>query len=370
MSNAPLFRARLFRALVVTVFGLAGALLAASALADETPGEASDPPKSSKEAAPALPEDAPQANDESKPSPAGPKYDLKYKFSPGEVIRTAVVHRATVQTSIQGTTQTAETLSKSTKAWRVREVDDAGNITFEHQVDKIDMWQRTQGRKEIRYNSETDSEVPPGYEEVAKAVGVPLSIITMDNRGKILKRQEKTSQPMGQSTQMTLPLPEQPVAVGESWSSPMTIDVTKDGATKKIETRQKFTLEQVSDDVATIAIDMQVLTPVHDPAIEAQLIQRMSSGTAWFDIAAGRILAQQLDLDRRVIGFSGPSSSMHYLTRFTEQLVREAPQNAAAETPKTAAAPKKPTASTGKAAAPPSARPANPAAKKTAPPRR
>jgi len=40
-----------------------------------------------------------------------------------------------------------------------------------------------------------------------------------------------------------------------------------------------------------------------------------------FDMSAGRVLGQQLDLDRRVIGFSGPSSSMHYLTRFTEQLL-------------------------------------------------
>jgi hypothetical protein len=61
------------------------------------------------------------------------------------------------------------------------------------------------------------------------------------------------------------------------------------------------------------------LTPIHDPTIEAQLIQRLSEGQLRFDIAAGRILEQQLDLNRHVINFSGPSSSMHYLTRFTEK---------------------------------------------------
>ena len=125
---------------------------------------------------------------------------------------------------------------------------------------------------------------------------------------------------------MTMPLADHPVAIGESWSSPMEIDVIlKDGMTvKKIQTRQVFTLDKVIDDVATITIDSQILTPIHDPAIEAQLIQRLSKGEARFDITAGRILGQQLDLDRHVVGFSGPASSMHYLTRFTEQLLPQA----------------------------------------------
>jgi hypothetical protein len=73
--------------------------------------------------------------------------------------------------------------------------------------------------------------------------------------------------------------------------------------------------------VATIQVDSQVLSPVNDPAIEAQLIQRLSQGTVTFDLSRGRVLEQQLDLDKQVIGFSGPASSMHYVTRFTERLM-------------------------------------------------
>jgi len=153
-------------------------------------------------------------------------------------------------------------------------------------------------------------------------VGVPLATVTMDARGAIKKRKEHRDQPMGVSTQMTMPLPAEPVAIGESWSSPLAIDVTqKDGSLKKVETRQKFTLEKVADGVATIKVDSQILTPLSDPAIEAQLIQRLSQGTVTFDLARGRVLAQQLELDKQVIGFSGPASSMHYVTRFTERPV-------------------------------------------------
>jgi Family of unknown function (DUF6263) len=269
------------------------------------------------------------ASDAGRPTNGVAKYDLKYKFTQGETLRAEVVHRATVQTTVQGTSQTAESNSRSVKVWKIENVSDTGTVTFQHMVEHIDMWQRTTGRKEVRYNSDTDKEVPPGYEAVAAAVGVPLSTVTMDARGKIIKRKEHRDQPMGVSTQMTMPLPGVAIAIGESWSSPLEIEVTqKDGTIKKIQTRQKFTLDKVADDVATIQVDSQILTPVHDPAIEAQLIQRLSQGSVEFDIEAGRVISQQLDLDRRVIGFSGAASSMHYVTRFTEKLLPPSEQTA------------------------------------------
>ncbi len=258
------------------------------------------------------------------------KYDLKYKFKPGEVLTTEVVHRASVRTTIQGTTQTAETQSKSIKSWKVEGVDETGAATFTHVVDDIEMWQRNSGRQEVRYNSQSDEAVPPGYEEVAKSVGVPLSVVTMDPRGTILSRKETRAQPMGVSTQMTMPLADHPIAIGESWSMPIDIDVTlTDGSMKKVKTRQKFTLESVEEGIAKVKVDSQVLTPIHDPSIEAQLVQRMSDGWVKFDIANGRVLSQQLDLDKHVIGFNGPTSSMHYVTRFTERLLDESEVNAA-----------------------------------------
>lgn len=266
----------------------------------------------------AAPQSAPAAGE----GDVAAEYDLMYKFTPGETLRTEVLHQAKVQTTVQGTTQTAETKSTSIKVWKVEHVADDGTATFSHMVENIDMWQRTTGRKEVRYNSRQDKEVPPGYEHVADAVGVPLSIVTMNPRGKIIKRKEAREQPTATSTQMTMPLPSRPIVIGTSWSSPLEIDVTtKDGGVKKIETRQKFTLEAVDDEFATIKVDSQVLTPVSDPSIEAQLIQRLSHGTVKFDIKAGRVVSQQLDLDRHVIGFSGPASSMHYVTRFSEKLL-------------------------------------------------
>jgi hypothetical protein len=255
-------------------------------------------------------------------NPSEPKVDLRYKFRRDETVRAKVVHRATVETSIQGTSQTVETRSSSIKVWRINDVSSDGVITFVHSFDSVDMWQQTQGRQEVRYNSLTDKEAPPGYEEMAKAVGVPLTEVTMDRTGKILKRKEKFHQANVNSMPMAIGLPDEPVAVGAVWTAPLELDVRlSNGAITKVKGRYRYTLEKVADGVAVIQLESQVLTPINDPAIEAQLIQRLPSGSVRFDIAAGRVIAQQMDLDKRVIGFSGPASNMHCLTRLTEELL-------------------------------------------------
>jgi hypothetical protein len=254
---------------------------------------------------------------------ASSKQLLRYKFAPGEVIRSEIVQRGTMETTIQGTTQTAEMRSASVKAWAVREVSPEGKVTFLHQIESIDMWQRTKGRPEVRYNSATDNEVPPEYQEAAKAVGVPLTVITVDTRGQLIKREERFPQQNNDSQPLALILPEASVAVGDTWTNPLDLKVMlQDSRTiKTVQARQHSKLEKLQNGIATISIDSQVLTPVHDAQIEVQLVQRLPKGTVEFDIEAGRVRSMQLDIDQRVLGFSGAASSMHCLSRLTEKLL-------------------------------------------------
>ncbi|HEX4145968.1 MAG TPA: hypothetical protein VHY91_20880 [Pirellulales bacterium] len=335
---------------------------------DEKPAADTSPPAEPEQGAATEPKNPPSGPH--RPSlarekaTANTKYSLAYKFKPGEVIRWEVVHRAVVDTTIQGTNQTAETRSTSIKAWQVNDVSSEGNVTLVHLVESIDMWQKMQGRQEVRYNSRTDDKVPPGYEDIAKAVGVPLTLVTFDAHGNVLKREEKHRQSNTSNMPLAIPLPAEPVPVGHTWSVPSDVDVIlHGGATRKIQTRQNFVLEKVAGGVATIAMETQVLTPLNDPAIEAQLVQRFTNGTLRFDMASGRVVSQQLDLDRKVVGFSGTSSSMHYLTRFTEELLTDNSPVAYKKPPKTApatgTAPQPPAPPvTAKAPAKPRARPA------------
>lgn len=264
---------------------------------------------------------------ETAPKPAE-KHRLVYKFHKGETVHWNVEHRSSISTTIQGTRQTAESLTASVKRWRIIDVDDKGNTTFEHSVQSMSGRQKVSERKEVTYNSLTDKEPPAEFKDAASLIGVPLTIVKIDPQGKVLHRDEKQSRPTQDSGQMTVLLPDEAVAVGEKWSFPYDIDVMGKSGRKRIKTRQQYTLLSVEHGVARIKLETQILTPLNDPTIEQQLVQRENSGEVRFDIDEGRVASQQMDVDKQVFEFSGKESTMHCVARFSETLLDEAPATA------------------------------------------
>ncbi|MBM4093088.1 MAG: hypothetical protein FJ276_27320 [Planctomycetes bacterium] len=256
---------------------------------------------------------------------------LRYQFQPGESLQWQVTHLVTVETTIKGNTQTAKTSSKSTKVWTVKDVDEAGNVTFVYSVSRINMWRKVSGSDEMRYDSEVDENPPLEYAHVASTVGVPLASVTVSPSGRVIQRDDIPQPTNTGLGQIIRPLPEEPVEVGDSWRTTDEIHVrNQNGEVSRIKTRLVYTLKSYKAGVATISVKTEVLTPVEDPRIKSQLVQQVTNGEIKFDNDAGRILSQQIDWDDTVLGFNGPDSSMKHLARFTEELI---PAGATAQKP-------------------------------------
>jgi hypothetical protein len=269
-------------------------------------------------------------------------YVLAYQFDVGDVVRTKVTHLVTVDTKIKGAVQTAKTRSVSTKSWKITKIDDEGNYVFEHFVDHVDMWQAVTGRQEIRYNSATDETPPPEYVYVAETIGKPLATVVMNRFGQIVDRQDAAKTVSLGMGSLTVPLPTEPAKIGATWHLPEEVKIRlDDGRELKIKVRQQYKLEKVETGVATISVETQVLTPIDDPKVQVQLIQRLQRGTIKFDVDAGRLIHKQMDLSESVIGFNGAESNMQYLARFTEEPTAEVPP-AKAEKPQVATVPEAP----------------------------
>jgi len=256
------------------------------------------------------------------------EYLLRYKFHSGDTLRWTVVHRCRIRTSVSATTQTAETTTTSVKVWRVHEVKPDGTVVFDHMVESVDMRHHLSGRDEVHYNSRTDPCAPHGFEDVARAVGVPLALVKIDTQGKVLQRKQNfVKAAVAGQGEITIQLPEQAVAVGSRWTSQNNIDVPlADGTVRRILARQSYKLESVQTGVATISMSTQIMTPLPDPSIEARVLQYETSGSVRFDIDGGQILGRQLDVDKSVIGFRGEASSIRYIGRSTEEYLAAPPK--------------------------------------------
>lgn len=273
-------------------------------------------------------------------------YTLRYKFKKGEVIRWRVVHLATTQTRIKTSKQVSQSRSVSTKKWRVIEVGEEGNITFQHMVEDVDMrqklvqwkkgnddvWKQQGPPSETAYNSKTDKKPPLIYEHVAETINVPLATVTIAPNGTVIKRDHTNRLSLGLGN-ITIPFPEQPLKVGSNWHA-MSQAAARlpDKTLKQVKLRHRYTLKAVKDNIAQIGVFTEILTPIHDQRVKAQLVQKMVKGTVHFDIDAGRLASQQMDWDETIVNFTGSDSLMQYVARFTEELIEstETPSQATA----------------------------------------
>lgn len=249
---------------------------------------------------------------------------LEYRFRPGERIDMEVAHRALTETTIAGTRQSTETATDSTKTWTVVGVDPDGRATLEHSVDGVTMTSRTSDRGEVRWSSRGDQPPPAGYEGVRQSLGVPLSRLVVDRAGRIVERQDlRPSAASNTGDLIVVPLPDDAVAAGAEWTVPQEVVVeVPAGPRRAVRTRLRYRLEHVRDGIATIRVDTTVLTPLDDPRLEARLLERIWDGTILFDVADGRVVSRTTGIDRRIVGFSGPESSLRYKSSLQEKIIQ------------------------------------------------
>lgn len=251
------------------------------------------------------------------------KHLLRYKFAMGEVLRYEVRHATNVRTTIDESTQQALTQSDSVKAWKVTDVLPSGEMEFVHLVEWVRMSNEAPEQPSNVYDSRTDKTPPRGFEQASRAVGVPLSVLRIAGDGEVTFREEKHPQPKSnEDMPITLRLPKERVAIGEKWNHPYDVPVERKGGAKlQVRTRRVCTLREVKSGVASIDVQYQILTPV-DPYVRAQLVERLTEGTVRFDVERGRVLEQEHNVDKRVLGFASTASSMHFVSRLQEKLLK------------------------------------------------
>ena len=253
------------------------------------------------------------------------QYSLRYQFQPEQQMAYEVEHLVRVKTTIDGVSQSQQSRSTSQKSWKVTAVDAKGNATFTHSIDWVNMWSEAQGQAPVIYDSRQDAEPPADYVGVAESLGKVLATVTVDTQGAVVRRDDKVNQIDMGTGEILMPLPQQPIRIGESWAVTKEVPVRlADGAFKAIKTRMRYRLEKVETGVATISLKTQVISTDITPRVQSQLIQKLSNGTLKFDLDAGRLLSKQLEWDETVVGFNGPSSNMSYLGKITERYVDQA----------------------------------------------
>jgi hypothetical protein len=258
-------------------------------------------------------------------------FTLRYQFAPDDVLRWEVESLTSSKVSIRHSSETSSSRTRSIKKWQVTGIDNRGNVTFDHIVDSVQMWQQIDDNPPVSFDSRAaSSDVPEVFRDAANKVGRVLATITVSPTGEVVNRRSDEASFRFGANDVTAPLPEGPISLGHEWYVPDELTATADGRVNRLKARVVYRLESVADHLATISFRTEILTPIDNPQIHSQIVRHMTHGKITFDIARGRQVAKEFDCGQRVQAFEGPDSMLEYQCRFTERLLEET-QTASAE---------------------------------------
>ena len=262
-----------------------------------------------------------------RPADGKPHYKLEYKLQAGQTLYYDIAQTAKFTTQKNETAETAHNESTTRMNLRVLSVAADGTAELESRIDHVKMSYHFGDGKPITFDSRSDPVPPRAFASIPDSLGKPLARLKVEKSGRLVSavslRGDKAKDAMDDPARNFLTaFPPAPVAVGDHWTEQFTVKVqiTKN-LTNKVNLLRKFELVSVEKNIATIHVAIDVLTPVNDPQILAQLIQRTPQGTIQLDLGRGLIVSRVMKTDKTEIGVLGPKSSVRAQSELTETLV-------------------------------------------------
>ncbi len=255
-------------------------------------------------------------------------FDFRYKFAVGEKLQWNVEHVSTNKTSMDETTEVMSSRTRSTTTWKVLSIDSFGQAALEQTIERVDMWQKNGTQEPVSYDSSKDKTPAKEFEAMAQSVGRPLMTMSVDERGKTVTGQNEPNQYRFGTGSPWILFPNEPIPVGRKWYEPNEVATFNDDKSiKRIKIQICYELLEVNDGLAKVGFHTEILTPIEDPKIRAQLSQRITRGHMDFDLAQGRMVGKRVNWNEKVQGFHGPNSLLHYLGEYTVAFVDPAPKS-------------------------------------------
>jgi len=250
---------------------------------------------------------------------------LRYKWQTGDVLEWEVIHSNRTVTKVGTQTENVDTYTHSMKTWKVEKVAEDGTATVVNSVPWVDMRERREDGTTRTFDSRKEMAPKDGFDSVPESLGRDLSRVLISARGEQISREDYRATTIVQQANQAyicVQFPEEAIPVGHSWTHQYPIYVQDQrGQLKRVEMIQRFTLESVSDGIAKIAYSTKILSPIQDRSIQAQLLDRLYTGTFLFDLGRGRAIFLSERVDESVMGFRGEVSSLKVSINFTERLI-------------------------------------------------
>jgi len=261
----------------------------------------------------------------------GTTYPLAYKFTPGQFAHYEVLQKSVIVSRYAQGQEKMNNESTTTKHFRVVTADAAGVAQLEPIIDRVRMSVTFDDVNKVEYDSAQPGPPPRGFEAVAATIGKSMARLHLTPNGQLSKVTALPDAPASftalaaqadPTLNFLVPLPREAVGVGAVWKDRYQVPVSVGpGLSQPVTLQRQFELAKVTGNVATITFQTIIITPMDNPAVQAQLLQRTPTGTIEFDLDRGLIVAQTTKASGQVVQAFGANTFMQASLETTERLI-------------------------------------------------
>lgn len=252
---------------------------------------------------------------------------LRYRWTKGHVL-TYEVEQSTKAVSTWGTEKfPASNQMKLTKQWTVVDVDAEQVAILQLKLIRMRIETSTRTGDKIIFDSENATGSDPQLKkQLEQYVGVPLSVLRINNRGSVVEVKESKLNPASQF-QRELPficeLPEKVVSTGANWKRAYNVVVEPPlGTGEKYPAEQSYQCKSIQGGMVEIALATEIKKMPGAIADRMPLVQAMPTGTVHFDVGNGRYLGAELSIDKTLkSGEQAGLESYQFQSSYRERLI-------------------------------------------------
>lgn len=272
------------------------------------------------------------ADEQAGTAPAAPaanaqKYTLAFKFSDQQKWHYTQHQDSEFESSYDGSSEKVINRSDVKKHLNIVKVLPDGSAELELIIDSVVMHAQVGDNLPEDFDSNSKEEADrPDFRTIQKNIGKAQALLHFSPSGRLIKvvkeGTDRTSHNADDYQTLLLTLPENPVAIGETWKEEFKTRVAVDTKlSEQIALKRSYTLDKIEGTIAHITTSTYVLTPNRSPSIEVQLCQRKVRGTILFDMQRGALVSRDITATGDVPNAFGPKTNFLAKTSNVEKLV-------------------------------------------------
>ncbi len=255
--------------------------------------------------------------------PAFAQASWQFQWKKGQTLTYKIKHVTSVVEMVEATKNTSNSNLELVNRWNVTDLDAKGIATLSLTLVSMRNEQTRANGETLLFDSQNlDKSAPDLVTQLNKYIGQTVAIVRIDGFGRVLDVKQGSAATFEVEPPFVVVFPDAKAAAGQAWRRQFNLVLDPPyGTGEKFAAEQRYDCKKLEAGKATLGVVTNFKTMPDNMRERIPLMQKDVQGELVFDLAAGRLISTQLNIDKTVENHQGKGSSYHFKSQYSRQLV-------------------------------------------------